>query len=142
MNKNKFVFLFIGFILFFIAVTNFMHMRLARSGMMFGNKISQHPQRDITPSTIFVNAEASELLTKYISSHNLSCMQCHEINANKVGPAYVVVSQKYASQPDAIKLIQSHIANGYGAMPGGLANKEESYDLAKITLQLTNKFGK
>ncbi|HQT81336.1 MAG: hypothetical protein B7Z60_07485 [Ferrovum sp. 37-45-19] len=142
MKKNAFIFLFIGSILLFIIVTNFMHMRLARSTMMMGNRMSLHPQQPhTTPSTIFVNAGTEEVLTRYILSHHLRCLECHEINQNKVGPAYVLISQKYPENPEAVSTLTQHIANGYGAMPGELATAEEAHDLAAMIMKLTKKLG-
>ncbi|KXW56740.1 cytochrome c-552 precursor [Ferrovum sp. PN-J185] len=136
MNKNKFVFISIGLIILFILITNMMHSHLVRSGMML-NRPSMQKEALVKTSHIFVDAQVSEELTSYINNNHLPCLQCHEINTNKVGPAYVTIAQKYIGKENANLILASHIANGYGAMPGELANTLQANDLANLIIRIT-----
>jgi cytochrome c551/c552 len=136
MKKNKFVFISIGLIILFIVITNMMHSRLVKSGMMFNNQ-SLVKETTVRSSNIFVDAQVSDELTAYINNNHLPCLQCHEINTNKVGPAYVTIAQKYWGKENAAVTLAGHIANGYGAMPGELANTTQANNLANLIIRIT-----
>lgn len=80
-------------------------------------------------------AHAKELLG-YIQHQRLQCLQCHAISKVIFGPSFASVSARYAHQQDAAKILDDHIAHGFGRMPPGLANDQQAHDLAKLIISL------
>lgn len=84
-------------------------------------------------------------IKSYVSSNNLSCMQCHSITHKVVGPAWLSVAKKYETTPNAQAQLAKAIANGNSGiwgpipMPGGMANTQQATKLAKMILGLASK---
>ena len=49
------------------------------------------------------------------------CMTCHDLNAKKIGPAYVDVAKKYANEPAVVDTLVNKIIHGgsgnWGTVP-------------------------
>ena len=104
-------------------------------GMMGGGMMGQSPNDDQATSIPINRKWANELL-EYVRNNNLPCVQCHSISRGSVGPSFAMVSARYANQRDAATILKGHIENGFGRMPGGLANDPESKHLAEMILNL------
>lgn len=82
-------------------------------------------------------------LGAYIQSNGLSCMSCHAVSGNAVGPAFTDIARRYVGQAGAEDNLAKSIANGvsgkwegYPPMPAGLANKDQAKELARLILNL------
>lgn len=76
------------------------------------------------------------------------CLACHDVAANKLGPAYKEVAKKYAGKKDAEATLANHIQKGTGAglgwqkegkasmpmMPANNVTADEAKKLAKWVL--------
>jgi len=76
------------------------------------------------------------------------CLACHDVAANKLGPAYKEVAKKYAGKKDAEATVANNIQKGTGAglgwqkegkasmpmMPANSVTAEEAKKLAKWVL--------
>lgn len=71
-----------------------------------------------------------------------SCVGCHTIESQLVGPALSAVAEKYAGEDDAVATLTDHIKNGsqgrWGAMPMGpnAVSDEEAHTLAEWVMTL------
>ncbi|MEO6985834.1 MAG: c-type cytochrome [Paralcaligenes sp.] len=79
----------------------------------------------------------------YIQSNGLSCISCHAVSGNSVGPAFTDIARRYAGQAGAEDNLAESIANGvserwkgYPPMPAGLASKAQAKELARLILDL------
>ena len=75
-------------------------------------------------------------LVAYIQAQHLACLQCHGVETSGFGPAFALIATNYAKQPDAARSLAERTAQGYGRMPGGLANDVQAARLAKMILEL------
>jgi cytochrome c len=74
------------------------------------------------------------------------CFSCHAIDHRKVGPAYTAIAQRYAHDPDAVRILQDAILNGHQGSwgvipmpayaPDGDLNPQQAHDLAHWILGL------
>ncbi len=81
----------------------------------------------------------------YIQSNGLSCMSCHAVSRNVVGPAFTNIARRYEGQTGAEDNLAKSIANGvaerwkgYPPMPAGLASKAQAKELARLILNLAH----
>lgn len=73
-----------------------------------------------------------------------TCLACHAIQHNRVGPAYSQVAQRYTTRPDAVEYLANSIKNGgggrwgMGVMPRQNLTEDEARQLAQWILSLAN----
>ncbi len=74
------------------------------------------------------------------------CTTCHDIDAKKIGPAYVEVAKRYESSPAVIDTLVSKIINGGAGNWGTIAmtshptlSKEDATEMVKYILSLKNR---
>lgn len=71
-----------------------------------------------------------------------SCVACHAIDSQLVGPAFTAIAEKYADEEGAAATLANHIQNGsqgrWGAMPMGpnAVTEQEANTLAEWILTL------
>lgn len=71
-----------------------------------------------------------------------SCVACHTVDSQLVGPALSAVAEKYADEENAVATIAEHIQKGsqgrWGAMPMGpnAVTDEEAHHLAEWIVTL------
>lgn len=71
-----------------------------------------------------------------------SCVGCHTIDSQLVGPAFTAVAEKYKGEEGALAMVADHIQNGsqgrWGAMPMGpnAVTEQEATTLAEWILTL------
>lgn len=69
-----------------------------------------------------------------------ACVACHAIKAQRVGPAYEEVAERYAGQEDALETLADSIRNGSEGkwgdipMPPNAVTEEEATALAEWVL--------
>ncbi len=92
-----------------------------------------------------VNKADAAKIKSYVESNGLSCMGCHAIGHQVVGPAWIAVAKKYHGQKGALALLTKRIANGgsgtWGSvpMPPGQATPAQAKKLAEMILDLDTK---
>jgi len=88
-------------------------------------------------------SDNSGSLGSYIQSQGLSCMSCHAMAGNGLGPPFTDIARRYKGQAHAKDDLANSIANGvsgrwqgYPPMPGGLASPSQAAELARLILDL------
>lgn len=82
------------------------------------------------------NKEAEVRLARYISDHNLSCLQCHAMTASVLGPSFYAIATSSAHNPATVRRLVDSIVHGVGRMPAGLATEQQALQLVNDILQL------
>jgi cytochrome c len=79
---------------------------------------------------------------------NSDCKACHQLNAKSVGPAFMLVSQKYAGDKTAISRLANKIITGGGGVWGDHAmnahpqlSREDATEIVKYVLSLSTQKG-
>lgn len=72
-----------------------------------------------------------------------ACLACHQVDAKRVGPAFVQIAQRYASETGAVDVLTQSIRNGgrgkWGAIPMPAQrqiSEEQAEQLAKWILSI------
>ena len=95
----------------------------------------QPKQEEKAPATVQI-ADVKELANKK------GCFSCHDINAKKVGPAYIDIAKKYAGKEGAVEELVRSITKGsmgkWGSIPMAPqpVSQEEAKALAEWILNL------
>lgn len=86
------------------------------------------------------------LLNDYVKSQQLNCFSCHSITRTKMAPSFIEIAHHYSGTSKAEHILSTSINRGvtgrwpgYGGMPSGMANLQQSHDLAKLILELVKK---
>ncbi len=92
------------------------------------------------PSTAIANERGLELIGAS------DCTTCHDINAKKIGPAYVDVANKYENTPAVVDTLVNKIIHGGSGNWGAVAmtphpdmSREDAKEMVNYIMTLKNQ---
>jgi cytochrome c len=107
--------------------------------MMGPGMMHRYPCPANQSSQQHINKADADKLVQFVSSQGLPCMSCHGVTMAGVGPSFAGIAARYEELSDADQVLSSHIANGFGRMPPGMASPAQARVLAKLIIDLERR---